>query len=151
MRVFHIRFILAALLSLPAHAHFALIQPPSALAVEDGGKGAPPCAEGPDSGVVTAAQGGHPIAIRLNEFIFHPGHYRFALSVNSRSELPPDPNVVSVDGVSVSAAIQNPIKIPVLADGAFQHTDPPTADWQTTIVLPNLSCYQCTLQIIEFM
>jgi hypothetical protein len=134
-----------------AHAHFALLQPPSALSTEDGGKGAPPCAEGPDSNVVTDVQGGHPMAIRLSEFVFHPGHYRFALSVNSRAELPPDPDVVQQDGVSVSASIQNPVRIPVLADGVFLHTAPPTGDWQTSLTLPNLNCDKCTLQIIEFM
>ena len=134
-----------------AHAHFALLQPSSAVAIEDGGKGAPPCGEGPDSNVVTDVLGGHPIAIRLNEFVFHPGHYRFALSVNSRAELPPDPDVVAQDGLSVSAAIQNPVKIPVLADGVFVHTSPPTGDWQTSLTLPNLNCDKCTLQIIEFM
>jgi hypothetical protein len=134
-----------------AHAHFALLQPPSALSIEDGGKGAPPCAEGPASNVVTQVQGGHPIAIRLTEFVFHPGHYRFALSVNSRAELPADPNVVQNNGVSVSASIQNPVRIPVLADGVFLHDAPPTADWQTSLTLPNLNCDRCTLQIIEFM
>jgi hypothetical protein len=150
----HTRFILpllALLCARSSQAHFALLQPPSALAIEDGGKGAPPCAEGPDSNIVTAVQGGHPLAIRLSEFVFHPGHYRFALSVNSRTELPADPDVVAVDGVSVSAPVQNPARIPVLADGVFQHTAPPDGDWQTTIVLPNLSCDKCTLQIIEFM
>src|SRR5258708_2714839 len=91
-----------------AEAHFALLRPPSALATEDGGKGAPPCGEGIDSNVVTTVQGGHPIAIQLTEFVFHPGHYRFALSVNSRAELPADPDVVRNDGISVSASIQNP-------------------------------------------
>jgi|GEM_PF-2401921 hypothetical protein len=134
-----------------AHAHFALLQPASALMIEDGGKGAPPCAEGPASNVVTQVQGGHPIAIDLNEFVFHPGHYRFALSVNSRAELPPDPDVVQNNGVSVSTSIQNPVRIPVLADGVFLHTSPPTGDWQTTLTLPNLNCDKCTLQIIEFM
>jgi hypothetical protein len=135
-----------------AHAHFALLQPPSALAIEDGGKGAPPCAEGPASNVVTQVQGGHPLAIRLTEFVAHPGHYRFALSVNSRAELPPDPDVVQdSNGLSVSAPIQNPARIPVLADGVFLHDAPPTADWQTSLTLPNLNCDRCTLQIIEFM
>jgi hypothetical protein len=135
-----------------AHAHFALLQPPSALMIEDGGKGAPPCAEGPASNVVTQVQGGHPIAIRLTEFVFHPGHYRFALSVNSRAELPPDPDVVQdSNGLSVSTSIQNPARIPVLADGVFLHVDPPLADWQTSLTLPNLNCDKCTLQIIEFM
>jgi hypothetical protein len=135
-----------------AHAHFALLQPPSALMIEDGGKGAPPCAEGPASNIVTQVQGGHPIAIDLNEFVFHPGHYRFALSVNSRAELPPDPDVVQDgNGLSVSTSIQNPVRIPVLADGVFQHDVMPTADWRITLTLPNLNCDKCTLQIIEFM
>jgi hypothetical protein len=134
-----------------AHAHFALLQPPSALAVENGGKGAPPCGEGPDSNVVAQVQGGHPLAIRLTEFVYHPGHYRFALSVNSRAELPPDPDVVEDNGASVSASIQNPVRIPVLADGVFLHDAPPTDDWQTSLMLPNLNCDKCTLQIIEFM
>jgi hypothetical protein len=134
------------------YAHFALLQPPSALAIEDGGKGAPPCAEGPDSNIVTQVQGGHPLAIRLTEFVFHPGHYRFALSVNSRAELPPDPDVVQDgNGLSVSAPIQKPPRIPVLADGVFVHDAPPTGDWQTSLTLPNLNCDKCTLQIIEFM
>ena len=135
-----------------AHAHFALVQPPSALSNEDGGKGAPPCAEGPASRVITDAQGGHPLAIRLTEFVFHPGHYRVALSVLSRAELPKDPDVVTNSGgLSVSAAIQNPPKIPVLADGLFTHTRPANGDLQASLTLPNLTCERCTLQIIEFM
>ena len=143
----------AALLLAPwfATAHFTLIAPQSSLRTEDGGKGAPPCGEGLDSGIVTPAQGGHPLAIRIGEFVFHPGHYRFALSVRSRSELPADPDVVESDGVSVSAAIQNPPRIPVLADGVFAHTEPPAGDWQASLVLPNLNCEKCTLQAIEFM
>jgi len=134
-----------------ADAHFALVQPSSALATEDGGKGPPPCGEGVDSNAVTEVQGGHPIAIRLTEFVFHPGHYRFALAVNSRAELPPDPTVKEENGLSVSTLIQNPVRIPVLADGVFAHDAPPIGDWQTSLTLPNLNCDKCTLQIIEFM
>lgn len=142
---------LALVVLYSAHAHFALIQPPSALATENGGKGNPPCGEGTDSNVVTDVQGGHALAIRLTEFVYHPGHYRFALSINSRAELPPDPDVVEEDGISVSSSIQSPVKIPVLADGVFVHTAPPPGDWQTSLTLPNLNCDKCTLQIIEFM
>ena len=134
-----------------APAHFTLVTPPSSLQTENGGKGAPPCGEGIDSNIVTQVRGGHPLGIRITEFIFHPGYYRFALSVNSRAELPPDPDVNEADGISVSAPIQNPPKIPVLADGVFVHTEPPTADWQTDLTLPNLNCEKCTLQVIEFM
>ena len=146
------RLLLAVLSAAAAQAHFALLQPPSALSTENGGKGAPPCGEGNESRIVTSAQGGRAIAIRLTEFVFHPGHYRFALSVNSRSELPPDPGVVEDgDGISISAAIQNPATAPILADGVFLHSTPPNGDWQMELTLPNLNCEKCTLQISEFM
>ena len=136
-----------------AAAHFTLVQPPSSLATEDGGKGPPPCGEGVASGIVSSVQGGHLLTIKLVETVIHPGHYRVALSVNSRAELPVDPNVVTdPTGLSVSAAIQNPVKIPVLADGLFVHTTAPeNATWQTNLMLPNINCARYTLQVIEFM
>ena len=63
---------LALLASGVAEAHFALVKPPSAVATEDGGKGAPPCGEGTESNVVTDVQGGHPLAIQLSEFVALP-------------------------------------------------------------------------------
>ena len=141
------------LLARLAEAHFTLVQPASCWTVDDGGKGAPPCGEGTPSNVITKVQGGHPITIRLVEFVAHPGHYRVALAVNSRAELPPDPDVIAdANGLSVSASIQNPPKIPVLADGLFVHTSvPDNGVWQAEIMLPNINCARCTLQIIEFM
>ena len=77
-----------------AQAHFNLMMPPPASTSTGGGKGAPPCGPlTPASNVVTAIQGGHPLAVRVMEFVPHPGFYRLALSMNSRSELPVD-NVV---------------------------------------------------------
>ncbi|HEY8132704.1 MAG TPA: SCE4755 family polysaccharide monooxygenase-like protein [Thermoanaerobaculia bacterium] len=136
-----------------AKAHFILSQPPSSLSTEDGGKGPPPCGEGIASNVVTKVQGGSPLTIRLLEFVPHPGHYRIALSLNSRAELPPDPDVVvNANGLSVSAAIQNPPKFPILADGLFAHTDASSVRaWQAEVMLPNIDCAKCTLQVIEFM
>ena len=110
LRTLLVRVGLALVALEAAHAHFALLQPPSALSVENGGKGAPPCGEGPDSNVVTQVQGGHPLAIRLSEFVYHPGHYRFALSVNSRAELPADPDVVQDNGVSVEGTLKPHVK-----------------------------------------
>jgi len=75
--------------------------------------------------------------------------------VNSRAELPPDPSTATRDSdkgpMSVSAAIQNPPRIPVLADGLFVHTARSTDPFETDIQLPNISCEKCTLQIVEFM
>ena len=144
-------FGLIVLAGIPLRAHFTLVQPPSSVAIDDGGKGGAPCGAGPASNIITAVQGGHGITLKLNEFVFHPGHYRVALSVNSRSELQPDPDVVQdKNGNSISAAIQSKIAPPFLADGLFAHTRPP-GDLQTTLTLPNLNCERCTLQVIEFM
>src|SRR5471032_276373 len=125
-----------------AKAHFNLNQPPSSRSDEDGGKGPPPCGgPGMASNVVTKVQGGSPLTIQLFEFVFHPGHYRIALSVNSRAELPPDPDVVvDANSLSVSTAIQNPPKFPILADGLFAHTNAPSAPWQAEVMLPNIDC-----------
>src|SRR2546430_1054317 len=82
------------LVSSAAQAHFDLTMPPAADTATDGGKGAPPCGPATASGVVTAVQGGHTLPIVLTETVMHPGHYRVALSVNSRSELPTDPAVM---------------------------------------------------------
>lgn len=138
-----------------AKAHFTLSQPPSSLSMDDGGKGLPPCGgeQIAPSNVVTKVQGGSPLTIRLIEFVPHPGHYRIALSLNSRAELPPDPDVVvDAHSLSVSAAIQDPPKFPILADGLFAHTDiSGVKTWQAEVVLPNIDCAKCTLQVIEFM
>jgi hypothetical protein len=135
-----------------ALAHFSLLQPPAADNVNDGGKGAPPCGSTVASNIVTPVQGGHALAISLSETVMHPGHYRFALSINSRAEIPPDPTVVVVGGLSDTAAIENPPVFPVLADDVFDHTTGiAPISWTTSLVLPNITCAKCTLQVIEFM
>jgi len=142
-----------ALFSSAAHAHFNLIMPPPADSATDGGKGAPPCGPTQASGVVTPAQGGHPITVSLNETVLHPGHYRIALSINSRSELPPDPVAVTdANGNSVSAPFEDPAVFPVLADDVFDHTNGTTPiPFSMPVMLPNVTCSKCTLQVIEFM
>jgi hypothetical protein len=145
-----------------AAAHFRLLEPQGWLV--QNGLGDPqklgPCGDtSADSGTPTNAvnkvQGGQMLHIKLQETIFHPGHYRVALAVNSRSELPPDPDVKTRDTDkgpwSVSAAIASQPQIPVLADGLFVHTTRAASPFETDIQLPNISCEKCTLQIVEFM
>jgi hypothetical protein len=157
-----IRFFTSALLAAAAcfgsgvaHAHFLLMMPPAADTDTVGGKGAPPCGPTSVSGIVTPAQGGHALSIALTENVYHPGHYRIALSINSRSELPPDPTaIVAANGNSVSAPVEDPVVFPVLADGIFNQPNATGANgmmFQTTVMLPNITCAKCTLQIIEFM
>jgi hypothetical protein len=143
-------------------AHFKLLEPASWL-VEDT-RGDPqklgPCGgtsanTGTPSGTVSKFQGGQNLHLKLLETIFHPGHYRVALAVNSRSELPPDPSAVTRDSEkgpwSVSAPVENSPAPPVLADGLFVHTTRQSEPFETDVRLPNINCAHCTLQIVEFM
>jgi hypothetical protein len=151
-----------AILAPFARAHFHLLEPQSWLVEATNGdpQKLGPCGgttanAGMPSGVVNQVRGGQKLHIKLQETVFHPGHYRIALAVNSRDELPADPQAVTRDGdkgpQSVSAPIQNPPKIPVLADGLFVHTTRSTDPFETDVQIPNINCPKCTLQIVEFM
>lgn len=164
-----IRFfvICAALVAVPQvvpQAHFKLLEPASWLVESERGdpQKAGPCGgsatdKGTPSGVVNKAVGGAKFHLKVLETIYHPGHYRVALSVNSRNELPPDPVTTeryTDKGVySTWAVIQSPPQLPVIADGLFMHYTRPTTPqtYETDIELPNISCKKCTLQVVQFM
>jgi hypothetical protein len=105
----------------------------------------------------TRATGGGKLRLRVQETIYHPGHYRVALAVNSRDELPPDPETTTRDTekgpYSVWAIVQSPPQIPVIADGLFPHYTRPTEPqtFEADIPLPNINCRRCTLQVIQWM
>src|ERR1051326_4280984 len=116
-------------------SHFKLLSPTSWLIENERGdpQKSGPCGGtntdwGKPSYAVTKATGGQNIHIRLQETVYHPGHYRVALAVNSPTELPADPQVTTKETekgvVSVSAVIRDPPQIPVLADGLFVHSTP---------------------------
>jgi hypothetical protein len=145
-----------------ASAHFILVAPPSWI-VENrlgdpqklGSCGGTSSDPGTPTNTVSEVRGGDKLHLKLQETVFHPGHYRVALAVNSRAELPADPEVVTRDSErgpwSVSSPIQSPVQAPVLADGLFVHTAKPADPFETDIQLPNLTCAKCTLQIVQFM
>jgi hypothetical protein len=144
-------------------AHFRLLEPASWLV--EGELGDPqwsaPCGgtltdPGKPTGAVTKVQGGEKLHIRIREMAYHPGFYRVALAVNSRAELPPDPDPISEAGPngrerSVSGAIHYPPSLPVLADGLFMHVAPFDKEQETDVEIPNINCEKCILQVIEFM
>jgi len=145
-----------------ASAHFRLLEPQSWIVENNLGdpQKLGPCGGtsangGEPTNMVTKATGGQKLHIKVQETVFHPGHYRVSLAVNSRADLPADPQVVTRDGAkgpqSVSAPIQNPIQMPVLADGLFPHTAKVEAPLETDVTLPNITCTKCTLQIVQFM
>mgnify|MGYP004255380339 CR=1 FL=1 len=54
----------------------------------------------------------------------------------------------------MSAEIQDPPQIPVLADGLFEHYERPADGmslFETDVRLPNINCENCTLQVVQWM
>jgi hypothetical protein len=156
-------------LSAGTDAHFVLVSPAASLVQNRlgdpqktapcGGVAANPgrgtlANPGVPSGAVTNVKGGTNLPLLVQETIFHPGHYRVALA-RTVAQLPPDPVVTTVTTEkgtrSQSAVIQSPPAAPVLIDGIFAHTERPTQNFEGEIPIPNITCPNCVLQVIEFM
>lgn len=140
-----------------SEAHFVLQSPASMYEQAPNGdpQKAPPC--GDNGGAVltgdsTTFQAGDTVTITIDEAIYHPGHYRIALSETGPDGLPEPAPVTPGDTPCGSAPIMDPPVYPVLADGVFEH-DAPFSEAQTIdITLPDdVSCENCTLQVIQFM
>ena len=147
-----------------ASPHFVLMEPTNLLIQNEVGdpQKLAPCGgrsndPGTPTNAITEKRGGDMLHIKIREAIFHPGHYRVALAVNSQDELPPDPETATRETprgpFSVSAKIDPNPRPPVLADGLFVHTERPAPGsfHETDIRLPNINCERCTLQIIQWM
>lgn len=146
-----------------SQAHFRLLAPASWIAenqLGDPQKAAPCGGTNADYGkptyAVTEVKGGSMLHVKVQETVYHPGHYRIALAVNSPTELPVDPVAQTMTDdkgrvMSVSAPVMNPVAPPVLADGLWVHTAKTTEPFETDVELPNITCKSCTLQVMQFM
>ena len=157
--------VLVVVVPAATYGHFRLLEPASWIIENERGdpQKAGPCGGtnadwGKPSYAIGKAVGGQKLHLKVQETVYHPGHYRVALAVNSHNELPLDPEATTRDSEkgpqSVSAVIQNPLQIPVLADGLFVHSTRPTGPmepWETDVQLPNINCPRCTLQVVQFM
>src|ERR1700686_3605808 len=94
----------AVIAAVPAstYAHFKLIEPASWLIEGDRGdpQKAGPCGGtntdwGMPTNVISKAVGGSKLHIKVQETVYHPGHYRVSLAVNGRNELPLDPEATT--------------------------------------------------------
>jgi hypothetical protein len=142
----------------PAGAHFVLQTPANWMSQDS--FGAPiklgPCGDeggGTPTGTVTAFQSGTMVTITIDETIYHPGHYRVALSTTDRSQLPAEPTVTPGAGTPCGTVpIMSPAVFPVLADGVLVHTAAFSGPQTFQVKLPDgMTCDHCTLQVIEFM
>jgi hypothetical protein len=152
---------LGASLAPAVNAHFKLLEPASWLVEDDRGdpQKLAPCGgtlanPGTPSNAVTAVTGGQRLKIVVNETIYHPGHFRIALS-RKRNFLPPDPVATMKDTErgprSASGAIETNPQPPIIVDGLWPHTEKRETNWETEITIPNITCEGCQLQVIQFM
>src|SRR5256885_16600015 len=108
-----------------ADAHFHLVYPDSWTTEDflgDPQKQAPCGGEGgTPTGLVTHFRPGQTITLRWSETIYHPGHWRIALTAN-RGDLMDPMVTTNANQISISATIENPPVAPVLMDGLFPRT-----------------------------
>ena len=163
--IWRLALLAAGTMLLPAssQAHFKLLAPTSWILEDDRGdpQKAGPCGGtnadyGKPSYAVTNVKGGTAVHIKVQETIYHPGHYRVALAVNSPNELPIDPKATTMTdergrAMPVSAEVMSPVAPPVLVDNLFPHSEKAGASWETDVTVPNITCKACTLQVIQFM
>ena len=159
----------AATLGFPsiAEAHFHLNAPDNWLVQESDGtpQKTGPCGDPSESdpaaqmsNKVTEYKAGDTVAIKLQEMVTHPGHYRVALSLTGQDGLPADPKVTksatdtSMNGQCGTAEVTDPPVMPILLDNALEHTAKLNGEQTIMVTLPaNVQCDKCTLQVIEFM
>src|SRR5438094_8122331 len=120
-------FLMVAGLAIAAQstsAHFRLLEPASWLIESDRGdpQKSGPCGGsntdwGKPSYFISKAVGGQKLHIKVQETVYHPGHYRAALAVHSPTELPPDPQLTTSASQrgpwSVSAACEDAAELQV--------------------------------------
>lgn len=148
----------------PAEAHFHLDAPPAWMSQTANGdpQKTGPCGDeagGTPTGTVTRINpqpdGTTRVTILWHDTVPHPGHYRIALSVNSRTELPAEPVVTptTADQCASAAVASAPYVLPILADNVNPHTSGAVQGNQmVTVTIPaSVSCTHCTLQVLEFM
>lgn len=150
------------LVATSANAHFKLNSPASWIEEDDRGdpQKIAPCGGtladgGTRTGAVTAVAGGQMLTLAIEETIYHPGHYRVALARNINM-LPADAMPISmVDTERGPRSGRFPVEAnpeaPVLADGLLENYERRTGPIQTEVMIPNIDCDGCVLQIVQFM
>ncbi len=146
---------LTLVLATPALAHIKLTAPPDWL-VTDPTSGdpqkQPPCGldTGTKSNIVTPVVAGQKLTVKWQDTLYHPGHFRIAIT-DDRSKLF-TPDAGGLNDNCPSAYVQNPAIAPVILDNLFPHTtQSPTGLYEQEITIPDLACDNCTLQLIQFM
>lgn len=131
----------------PAVAHLALVSPPSRY----GGEVLKyaPCGQlgGARGAAVAVFEPGAAIEVVWDEYIDHPGHFRIAFDADGDDGFV-DPTCVSGCGSTSPTFALDP-DAGVLLDGIAD--TPVGGRGGATVVLPDVECERCTLQVIQVM
>ena len=153
----------ALLVPFAASSHFLLLEPANLLVQNNRGdpQKAAPCGgtsedKGTPSNAVTEVRGGDMLHIKITETVFHPGHYRAALAVNSLPSRPRSGNHHAREPTWSPFGLCEDRSEPEATGAggrAVRHTERPAPGsfHETDIRLPNINCEKCTLQILFWM
>jgi hypothetical protein len=129
----------AALLPAEARAHLGLDVPASRYGPDTLKTGPCGVAGGERTANVTYYVPGETIEVRWDEYVDHPGHYRIAFDDDGDDDF--------VDPATTMELYSNDT---VLLDGITDKGQG-ERDYVATVTLPELSCDNCTLQVIQVM
>ena len=144
-----VAFFIALVALMPAHAdaHLDLTSPTSRYgrdALKTGPCGIPAGVRSPN---ITSFEPGETIEVRWDEYIDHPGHYRIAFDDNGDDDFVDPPLDHFVNPPSTMGPYSNDT---VLLDG-IADKGRGESDYVVTVTLPNMTCDNCTLQVIQVM
>jgi len=138
----------ALLAARPAAAHLGLIDPPSRYGqdvLKDG-----PCGQfrGLRSTNVVTAEAGSTLTIQWSEYVDHPGHFRIAFDDDGDNDFRDPRCLTNCESGPGAPTFETDMDPTVLYDMI-----PDTRGTVTTfdVVLPDVECANCTLQVIQVM
>ncbi len=130
---------LGALAPMEARAHLSLSSPASRYGPDILKTGPCGISGGERTGIVTYYQPGETIQVSWDEYVDHPGHYRIAFDEDGDDDF--------VDPATMMELYSNET---VLLDG-IEDKGPGDRDYVATVTLPDVTCENCTLQVIQVM
>ena len=141
-------FAVAVLLgtAVEADAHLNLVEPASrydkyTLKNAPCGKG-----DGPRSSDVATFRAGETITVVWNEYVDHPGHYRIAFDRDGQDDF--EPPTCTSGCETRQPEFQGNVNDAVLVDDI---DDKVGGEYRTDVTLPDVTCDNCTLQVIQVM
>lgn len=141
MRFVHIALLLAIVGLSPAeaNAHLDLVSPTSRYGPDVLKTGPCGIAGGERTEHITYYEPGQTIEVRWDEYVDHPAHYRIAFDDDGDDDF--------ADPATMTELYSNDtVLLDGIADeGAGQR------DYVATVTLPNITCDNCTLQVIQVM